>query len=381
MKRAAWTIGLWAAIALQVAGCMGNMELNELYIVHSVSLDVGDRGGVKVSAEIAKLGTEGMQPKGMQNKTFLISGEGNSLFEAARLIRVKSDRTLLWGQTTAIVISKAIVKEGIEKQIEEIRRFRQFRNTTLMFMIDGKASDVLEIEMPNASITAQALRGLADGGESTALTLKTTLLDVYKDRINHYQDIRFPAVRVLKGKSEGSKPMLQTVGFYAFSGARLAGFMSAKPTKGYLRASDRLVGAVERIVCEGESGKTVTFENTKSRSTTSARLEADGTPSVRIEVDADLNLVSSACEDEMTITPALISEWERRLNAEIVSEIEDFAEFTRERKTDLLGVGEILHRQHPGQWKQVKKTWSEVYPSCRFYINVRTRIDHTNFTV
>ncbi|QTH39907.1 Ger(x)C family spore germination protein [Cohnella sp. LGH] len=375
--RIAWVL---AVCALVCSGCDGSLELNELYIVHSVALDAGKNGGVKLSAEIARLESGQQQPKGMQNKTFMLTGEGSNIFEAARLMRAKSDRTLLWGQTTAIVISKDIALQSFDKQIETLRRFRQFRNTTLVYMIDGQASRVLEVEMPNASISAQALRGLAEGGEITGLTSQISLLDIYKDRINGYQEICIPAVRVLKSKDGGADRLIKAAGFFAFRGEQLAGFMPARISKGYLRASNRMRSTIEKLACDGKPGNTIAFENTRSSSRVAASLDKTGTPSVRIEVDTDLNLVGQPCEDQ-TVTPELIAEWEKQLNSEIEDQINGFIAFSQQHATDLLGIGERIHRKQPQQWKRIKDEWREIYPTCRFTVEVNTRIDHTNFTI
>ncbi|WP_372637832.1 Ger(x)C family spore germination protein [Cohnella sp.] len=376
-RRIAWALAVFALVG---SGCKGSLELNEIHIVHSIALDVGKNGGVKLSAEIARLASGQQQPKGMLNKTFMLTGEGSNIFEAARLMRVMSDRTLLWGQTTAIVISKDIALQSLDKQIESLRRFRQFRNTTLVYMIDGQASRVLEVEMPNASISAQALRGLAEGGETTGLTSQTSLLDIYMDRINGYQEVCIPAIRVLKSKEGELNRLIQATGFFAFRGDQLAGFMSSRLSKGYLRASNRMRSTNEKLTCDGKPGDTVAFENTRSSSRITASIDKTGIPVVRLEVDADLNLVGQPCDDQ-TVTPELIAEWEKRLNSEIEDQIKSFIGFSQQHATDLLGIGERIHRKQPQQWKQIKDEWSEIYPICRFTVNVNTRIDHTNFTV
>ncbi|MFC4596980.1 Ger(x)C family spore germination protein [Cohnella hongkongensis] len=380
MRRAGRFARILAVLALACSGCTGSLELNEIHIVHSVALDAGKNGRMKVSAEIARLASGQQQPKGMQNRTFMLTGEGSNFYEAVRLMRVKSDRTLLWGQTTSIVISKKMAQRGIDDLIDSFRRFRQFRNTTLFFMIDGQASDVLEVEVPNASISAQALRGLAEGGKNTALTAQTSLLDLYKNRNNGFPEMAIPAVKVLKNKNGGTDSLLKAVGFYAFRGDRLAGFMPARLSKGYLRAANRMKGSSEKLVCADKPSRTVAFENTRSNSRIVTSIGESGIPVIRIEVDADMNLVGQPCE-ERPVTRDLIDDWEKQLNAEIAEQIGAFIAFSQQRGTDLLGVGEHVHRKHPKEWKQIKDRWSEMYPDCRITVNVRTRIDHTNFIV
>ncbi|WP_239618230.1 Ger(x)C family spore germination protein [Cohnella mopanensis] len=365
-------------VCLLSSGCKGIMELNQLHIVHTVGIDAGRNNGVKITAEIARLSASGQQPKGMQDRTFYLSGEGNSLFEAARLMRTKTDRTLLWGHATVVVISKAAAEQGIGKHIMAIRKLRQFRNSTLVYVTEGKASEVLEATMPNATITSQALRGLSEGGESTALTQQTTLIDVYKDLINQYRDIHIPAVQLLEDPSGKKKSLLKSEGLYAFDNDRIVGLMKFRETKGYYRAMGSLSGSVETIPC-GQH-QTVSFENTSSNSRLKTYLDANGNPNVRIEINADLNLVSVQCEKSQEGTISLIKQWEEELNKAISDDVERFIAFSQKNHSDLLGIKERIHRKYPKHWKKIKDKWDEIYPTTKFSVEVHTRIDHTNFT-
>ncbi|BBI35044.1 Ger(x)C family spore germination protein [Cohnella abietis] len=359
-----------------LSSCKGSEELNELHIVHSIAVDSGQNGGVKLTAEIAKLSTGGNQPKGMQNRTFYLTGEGKSLFEAARLMRVKSDRTLLWGHTTSILFSEDVAKLGIGKHIRAIRQLRQFRNSALVYVMKGNAYEALQVTMPNVAITSLALRGLTEGASITALTEKMSLIDIYKELVNHYEDLSIPAAQIVTDSSEKERRLLQTVGIYSFQGDRLIGLMKERETKGYLRAGNKLSGAVETLKCD--DGQTISFENTSNKSRLKVSVDSNMRPVIRIEIYADLNLTSLQCKDS-EVTPGKISDWENSLNERISEDINQYIDFSQRNKVDLLGVGEIIHRRHPKQWKKMKEDWDTIYASSRFNVEVHSRIDHTNF--
>lgn len=365
-------------LGLAITGCKGSMELNELHIVHSVAIDQGEDGGVRVTAEIAKLSTGGQQPKGMQESTFYLTSEGSSLFEAARLMRAKSDRTLLWGHTTAIIFSTDLARGGIGKQIDDIRRLRQFRNSTLMYAMEGKAYQALKVSMPNLSISSQALRGLSEGGESTALTEQTTLIDVYQELINGYKDISLPSVEVVKDQVDNKLKLLQTKGLYAFKGDHLIALMHASETKGYLRAAAQMSGSIEAVACDAKHK--ITFENINNRSEIEVDLNKQQIPEVSIEIYADLDLVSVQC-DKVKVDPGTIEGWEKEINHSITEDLERYIRFSQKHKVDLLGIGEMIHRKHPKQWRKMKKNWDDIYSGAKFTLKAHGRIDHTNFTL
>ncbi|WP_169090931.1 Ger(x)C family spore germination protein [Paenibacillus sp. PL91] len=378
MSATKWLAAAMIGACFIMTGCKGSMELNELHIVHTVAMDKGKNGNIRLTAEIAKLTTGGQQPRGMQEKTFFLTSEGRSLFEAARLMRAKSDRTLLWGHTSAIIFSADLARQGIDKQFEDMRRLRQFRNSTLIYAIEGKADEVLKVSMPNVTISSQALRGLSEGGEATALTHPTTLLDVYQGLINRYKDINIPAIEIAKDQVDKKLKLLQTKGLFAFRGARLVGFMHAPETKGYLRASGLLTGSSEAIACGPKQA--LVFENINSRSAIQAKANAQLKPEITINVYADLNLTGVQCADMKVDTEAIVG-WEKELNQNIANEINRFIQFSKKNKVDLLGVGEMIHRKQPKFWIKMKGDWENIYPQAKFVIEVHTRIDHTNFTM
>ncbi|MNI50155.1 Spore germination protein B3 precursor [compost metagenome] len=312
----------------------------------------------------------------MQNQTFFMSSEGKSLFDAGRLMRSKSDRELLWGHTSVILISQALAKDGIEKHIDAIRRIRQFRNSTLMYVTEDKASDVLQTSTPLTSITAQLLRGLTIGGEDTALTHEVKLIDVYQEMVNHFRDFNIPAIQIIKDPIMNGKQLLQAKGLYTFRGDRLAGLMDAQETKGFLRAFGKVEGALETLPCG--TAKTITFENIRNKSRIKPQLDSNQKPITRIEIYADLNITSMQCSN-IEVTPQTIAEWEKQLNHDIAEEVQGFIRYSQDHQVDLLGIGEMIHRKHPKHWKQMKKNWSEIYPSSQFNVEVHSRIDHTNF--
>ncbi|MBP1989944.1 Ger(x)C family spore germination protein [Paenibacillus eucommiae] len=376
MIRAIWVLVVVFGLCGISSGCKGKYELNELYIVHAIAIDKGKSGLIKLTAEIAKVTPPGQNPKGMQDRTFLLSIEGKSLFEAARLMRIKADRTLLWGHTSAILFSKNILEAGIENHIDGIRRLKQFRNSTLLYVTEGEASEVLQVSTPQATITSQALKGLTEGGESTALTQQVRLIDVYQDLVNHYNDISLPAVQITNDPNDRKIKLLQTVGLFVFHGSNLKGHMRGLETKGFLRAVNKMDNSSETVPCG--TSKTITFENINNRSQIEIVVDNQLKPLIRIKIYADLNITNMECP-EITINPDTISEMEIKLNVVITDEVQRFIQYSQKHKVDLLGIGERIHRRHPTYWGKMKQDWIDIYASSEFTVEVHSRVDHTNF--
>lgn len=365
-------------ICLISSGCRGNMELNDLHLVHSIAIDEGSKGLIKLTAEIAELTPTGQQPKGMHNGTFFLSSEGNSLFEAARLMRTKSDRTLLWGHTAVILFSKAAAINGINKHIEAVRRLKQFRNSTLLYVTDGNAFEVLQVAKPKGPIFSQVLRGLSQGEKSTAFTQQTSLIDVYKELVNRTHDLTIPALQVVKNPIQSKKQQLQAMGLYAFQGERLIGLMGKKETKGYLRALNKMESSVETLSCG--PNQTITFENVSNKSVIKPVVDATLKPKTHIDIYATLNITGFECKGAQ-INPEIILELEKKLNKAIANDVQQYIRYSQKHKVDLLGIGEKIHRSHPKYWKKMQASWDDIYSNSQFTVTAHCRIDHTNFII
>ncbi|MFD2118049.1 Ger(x)C family spore germination protein [Paenibacillus yanchengensis] len=367
---------LTITLSLSISGCKGSSELNEIHIIHSVGIDKGEKQPIRLTAEIAQLTASGQQPKGMQNNTYLLTSEGKSVFDAARLMQQQTERSLLWGHTTIIIFSKQIAKEGIRSQIDAIRRMRQIRNGTFLFVTERRASDILQLKSPSESIASQMIRGLSEGGTNTALTDKTLLIDVYSNLINEFKDITIPAINIEKDMLRSDKLRLQASGLYAFHGDRLTGLLNNIETKGLLRANNRMSGTVENITCDENS--IITFENINNRSRVTVKVDNQLHPTVLMKIYADLNISSLGCS-EMIVTPESIHKWEKKLNETIETELRQMIAFSNRHHADILGIGERIHRKYPKQWREMQQSWHDLYQTVEWKINVYTRIDHSNF--
>ncbi|WP_240414119.1 Ger(x)C family spore germination protein [Paenibacillus periandrae] len=376
MKHRTWRLAVILGICLISSGCRGNMELNDLHLVHSIAIDEGSHGLTKLTAEIAELSPSGQQPKGMHNGTFFLSSEGNSLFEAARLMRTKSDRTLLWGHTAVILFSKAAAKNGINKHIEAIRRLKQFRNSTLLYVTEGQAFEALQVSKPKGPIFSQTLKGLSQGEKSTALTQQTSLIEVYKDLVNRTHDLTIPALQVVKDPIMSKKQELQATGLYAFQGEQLIGLMSTTETKGYLRALNKMESAVETLSCG--PNQSITFENVSNKSVIQPFVDTTLKPKTHIDIYATLNITGYECKGA-EINPEIILELEKKLNKTIASDVQQYIRYSQKHKIDLLGIGEKIHRSYPNYWKKMQASWDDIYATSQFTVTAHCRIDHTNF--
>jgi spore germination protein KC len=361
-------------ISCLLTGCWGHNETNDLAIIHSVAIDKGEKNKIRVTVEISNT-KPSSSPMGIQTKPIYLSIEGITLFDAGRLLREKSSRELLWGHTSAIIFSQEVAREGLKKHIDTFKRLRHYRNSTNVYITEGKAADIFKAKVPQQSLIAFALNGLIKTQELTATTEKVNLITVYQTLINRYNDLTIPAVHITK-LPFSNKRTIEIKGLYCFHGDRLVSFLDQEKTKGYLRVLNKVEGTVERIPY-GKKNNYITFENIHNHAKIKPLFTSLGKPTVKIEASIDYNIVGVQPDIEK-ISDQLIQSWEKKLNDRVKKQIRNFITYTQKNGTDSLGLGETFHREYPKEWKQIKGEWVNMYPKLAYTIDVKSHIGHTN---
>ncbi|MED4582661.1 Ger(x)C family spore germination protein [Brevibacillus choshinensis] len=373
MKKYFLVLIMTLALPSLLMGCWGRQELNTVAIIHTIAVDKGKNNHVRLTIEISELISQGQAPIGLKGKPFYLTSEGETIFEAARDLRNSSSRYLIWGHANAIVFSQELAKKGIKKHIDVLMRLRHFRNTMNVFIADGRADDVFTASIPQQSFIAIGLSGLVDAQKSTANTLRITMIQVTQSLTNKYKALTIPAVQLFQ-HPHSNKKSLRTLGLYLFKDDKLHSFMDVEKTKAYVRSINEAQSAVETLSC-GKKQERITFENVKNQ--TKIRSEIQGNqPRITLELFADFNIVDVQCG--VKITTKQIEYWEKQLDLRLKQQVQDLIRYSQNHKIDLLGIGELIHREHPTVWKLLKKNWNQKYPHVPFQIVIKSRIEHSS---
>ncbi|MGD8189363.1 Ger(x)C family spore germination protein [Brevibacillus ginsengisoli] len=363
-------------LTVLLTGCWGRQELNSVAIIHTIAVDQEKNNLVRLTVEISDLKSQSQGgPAGLSGKSIYLTSTGHSIFEAARNLRNSSSRHLIWGHVNAIIFSKKMAQEGLRKNFDTLIRLRHFRNTMNVFIANGKASDIFRASIPQQSYISIGLRGLEEAQHSTANTRRVTLMQVGEALTNKYKTLTIPAVELFK-LPKTSKESLRSLGVFTFKDDKLFSLMDVVKTKAYVRAINEAKSAVEILPC-GTGNDYATFENVRNHTKITSKLQ-DNHPTITMEMLPEFDIVEVQCGEK--ITSNQLTKWEEQLNSRITLQNQDLIRYSQKNNLDLLGIGEVIHREHPQEWKNMKKNWRQIYPNLQIQIVVKSRIDHSNLS-
>ncbi|HYH04863.1 MAG TPA: Ger(x)C family spore germination protein [Bacillota bacterium] len=133
-------------------GCWDRRELESLGLVQSLGLDMDPKTKqVTVTTMLAipsKLGagTQGGGGGGDESSVEIISMPAPSIYEAFNLINTTINREITLQQNQNLIIGEELAKQGIRKFVDNLVRFREIRRTLLLFVCQGKAADIFQVQ-------------------------------------------------------------------------------------------------------------------------------------------------------------------------------------------------------------------------------------------
>lgn len=134
-----------------LTGCWNYQELNEYAIVTGMAVDFKED-----KYEVSFLIANGNKTEQEQAKTSLISGEGETIYNAIKDISLSSPKELYISHLSVVIISEEVARDGISNLLDYLLREPQsHQNFYLLVSKDTKAFNILSILSPLSDYPSQ----------------------------------------------------------------------------------------------------------------------------------------------------------------------------------------------------------------------------------
>ncbi len=188
------------------SGCWDRRELESLGLVQALGIDLAPEDKwVSVTTMIAipaktKSGGEG---GGEGPGTFIITMEAPSIYEALTKINTTVNREITLLQNSVLIIGDGLARKGLHPWIDSLIRFRDMRRTVNIFIAQGKAASILQVQPKLEKNPSEYFRDLVELSKRNAMFPITTINDFMYRYEAFAQDNYAPYLA--KYKREGSE--------------------------------------------------------------------------------------------------------------------------------------------------------------------------------
>ena len=355
-----------------LGGCWDNREITNIEIVTGVGIDKTPDGAIEITAQIispSKSGGSQSSSGYSQNSgsTINITAVGATVSDAAFNLVAKTGKNMLLMHTQLMVISEAAAKDGLGKIWDYFERDHEVsRMMWIMIAKNGTAKSVLDsspdIENINAVQITDTFDTKVNFGKTAGIqSFKVSEL-LSEPRTGIVTSVIEPdGLTDLKDmKVEGSAVLVHS---------KLAGYLDADETRGYLFAANQEYGTILNIANPEEKGRLVAIEVVTSDGKLTAEMK-DGKPVLGIEIKAQGNISDEQGGADLTDEND-VKTLQRESEA-LISQNIQLAVMKSQKvfDCDIFDFNGLLYKYHYSDFQKIADNWDELYKNTDIKISV-----------
>lgn len=368
-------------ICLTINGCWDRKELDQLSIVSGLAIDNAEQGylisvQVIVPSEVTGQGRTG------KSTVRLFQEEGQSLFQAIRKLTKKIPRKGYFAHLMCIVISEELAKENILEIVDFLLRDPEIRPDVQMYISkDVKARDILKVITHIENIPANKVKKTTINAQHNWSALKTiTLLDLVKAMASKGMNPVLYGATIIGDKEEGEKTSnvediespatIELKNYAVFKNSKLIGWLDESDIYGLNFILGEVNNTIITIPCN--ENNTYNLETLKIKSKYNAIIK-NKIISFNIDLDFYTNAAEIGCEVDLKHEKHL-DELENKFEEYIIDTSFDIVyKLQKDFGSDIIGLGEVVHRKYPDLWKDYSMDWNKHFESVE--INIKANVE------
>lgn len=371
-------------------GCWDRREVEDLAIAVAMGVDLVEVGGqqlirfvpVVVKPGEIVAGTTGGEGGGGSTKgSVIIPATGKSVWDAERNWATASSRKLYLPHAEVIIIGERYARAGVGELVDFLeRKFdMRLRPAALLVFQGGEALDALKVPPLQESTIGQEIQGMLGNRTRASKSLRACLCTF--SMLWSADGVEPFATRLVLDRDQDGKPSLRLDGAALFNDDRLVGWLSPTETRGLLWVRGEVPGSTINISgiivvpSPADPSKMMSLEISKARSRIRSSIE-NGRIVMRVEIEEE-GILGEMPSPLDLLDPAVIAGLEKAQDEVIASEVRAALEKAQSVRSDVFGFGEILRRQHPEEWQQVKGDWRQLFAELQVEVVVNSRIAGT----
>ncbi|MBH0230385.1 Ger(x)C family spore germination protein [Halobacillus yeomjeoni] len=370
---------------LILTGCWNSRELDELGIAVATGIDKNDEGDYIIIVQVINPSEIATDAPTTRPPVSSYTITGKSMFEAFRKLTTKSPRKIYFSQMRLVVIGERLAEEGLMPTLDFLYRDHEFRTSFYVALAKGESVEkMLSVITPYEKIPANKIMNSIKASEEAWASTKGSTIDKVLSAL------RSPGENPVIGGIEligadyplGDNKMnvehvdaptkVELDHLAAFKEDRLAGWLTEDQSRGLNFATGDVRSTILHVACK-EKG-TIGIEIIRTKAGMTGKTNGSSPPKLEISVETEANVGEVACDMDLS-NPDTIDYLNKETEKEIKKLIESAVTAAKEDfESDILGAGNVFHRDEPRYWKKVEKEWDEHFKEMDCDIKVQADI-------
>lgn len=350
-KRAAAFVVL-VAILPMFTGC--SIQLYDRLLIHAIGVDRTETG-YRTTVRAARAGNE--------EKEEVLTGEGETVFLALDSIKMKTGKYPLYSHNYLVILGRSCCENGLDDTLDFFSRHFESRPSVKLFMADGSAEELLNVQQNDELIASDAIEDMID-------------VDITGGSAVNMRVIDFSNARTIPGSAaclpilSAGKDVIELKDTALFAQGKLCDTLDTYETSGLLAVQGTLQGVTYAL--ENDQRETVSLRIGKS-DVKFSRGENTYDIKVQIRCEADMISYDSAPGgdgwNDQTLSAALSQEIYKQAEAVIEKTLV-------KNQCDVFGFGIFLAAHDRSLWQKLREDPESIVGQYRIFVDVQAQVNH-----
>ncbi|MDQ0897910.1 Ger(x)C family spore germination protein [Paenibacillus sp. V4I7] len=379
MKNVKWFLALCSFLSL-LAGCSPDIkEISDIALVTATGIDYDKESNKYVFTTYCVLPATTSTEKTGKLTEWIISANGDSILDAARNLRNRAGKSLVWQHNKFFIVGEAAARHSLYDVVDFLTRNRQIRISSHLLVSEGKAEDLLNIKSNISELASNVLLGIVrnekEWGKSYSLMIHK-VADLYASPYRGFVLGRLS----MSPKSDTSQSSLLLKGGAVINKGKFVDWLDGNDVRVVHWLSEKSQWK------NYEFTETLDFKSTKVTCylrVSEREIHSDyviGKP----KLDILLNFKATLGEMNHHLAlndPVILGQLEQAVSKDLEKLIQaSLKHFQEDLKVDLLGFSDYFIKYHPNKWEMLKNEWDDVYPTMSIPVHVVVKIEKLGMT-
>lgn len=366
-------------MVLILSGCESlvpeRVDVEDLDFIKVIGVDK-QNNKVRITA-LSKASNVGGESGSPQIEPNILNSEGNTIFNAVRLMHSYSNKKPFWGMVEHIIIGEEGAKDGLRPITDFLIRDHELRLNMKVFIAkESSAEKIIKDSAGSKLFLGDILDSLEKRRGNISMSTEVNLYELSNMLDSKTSSPYLPYIQITNGvEQEGTHPdnNIELMGLAVFKDDKLLYYLDGNETRGFNFVKGDIKSGV--IVVKDPSGQKVSLEIITATRKIKTYIN-DGIPSAEITISLTTNIDEQWSAQDITKEEAL--NFLNSRQAEIVKEeVLNVINIAQEKNTDIFGLGDTIFHQHPGKWNDIEGKWEELFPEMKISVNVKSKINRT----
>ncbi|AVQ46615.1 TPA: Ger(x)C family spore germination protein [Clostridium sporogenes] len=311
--------------------------------------------------DISKLGPE----KGGTAVDKTMSIDAYSMQDSIDKIVNKSSRTLSFGHLKLIVLNTSILdySNTFKEVIDYLQRQPAINRMIYIVFSEDKSEEILKFKPNMEKSVENYIIGILENNKKNNTSSPLTLNEFLEETSQNNTALA-PVINIDK-KSKDLKISKVAV----IKDDKIKGYISTEQANNIQLINKKFKGGTRTIIRDG-SPLDYSIENSERKIKIRDKK--------KLSFDIKLNLegqIKGHNIDKQISSKGDINKIEEDLNKAIAQDIKEIIRISQtEYNTDILDLGEFIHKYHPKLWKEIKGNWNELYKTVDINVTADTKV-------